>query len=116
MQTTISERLNEIIHRYYKGNQAKFCAATGISTSKVSAWCNNKFEPKFESLVQIIKAHPNMSMRWFLLDEGDVESAELSRSNNAPCENCAELQKQIAELKQDKERLWNVINESISKK
>lgn len=110
MKGTISERLNDLIHHFYRGNQAKFCLATGLNTSKVSAWCTGKFDPKYESLAQILIAHPTMSIRWFMLGDGNIVDENAIPNNDTALlkAQIEELKLQVAELKSDKERLWSL--------
>lgn len=111
MQTTIYQRINEVIRYYHNGKQIGLSKATGIPTSKISSWETSKFLPKFDSLNLIIVNHPTLNAHWLMTGEGEMILTSQNKTLEELKQEIDKLKSEIYELKKDKET-YRVIAES----
>lgn len=124
MKTTINERINDIVTKFYSGKQALFAKKIGYSPSRVNGWCLGTYEPKFETIARIMEEHPQININWFILGSGEmldiVGNSYRINEINSICaepnkqieeykEKVEQLKRQIEKLEADKERLWNLV-------
>ena len=119
METTINKRINEIVDKFYGGKQTVFAKEIGYSPSRVNGWCIGTYEPKFETIARILERHPQINIYWFVLGNGEMltpnefnhqaNCAEQDKLIEQYEEKIQQLNRIIEKLEEDKERLWNLI-------
>lgn len=111
MQTTIYQRINEVIKYYHNGKQIELSKSTGIPTSKISSWETSKFLPKFDSLNLIIVNHTTLNAHWLMTGEGEMILTSQNKSIEELKQEIDKLKLEIQELRKDKET-YRIIAES----
>lgn len=68
---SISERLTALVQAT-AGTQKAFAAKTGLLQSAISSYATGRSAPGSEALAAVIKAFPNVNVRWLLTGEGGM--------------------------------------------
>jgi len=84
----ISERLKEII-AFYQINAGEFAQKLGVQKSSISHLLSGRNKPSFSFINKLIKAFPDLNIKWFLTGEGKmiVETPEVPSPSQEKIEN-----------------------------
>lgn len=114
--SSINQRLRDTIEaKKLSGRQVAI--ELEIDYRQFNNWLNQT-KPSIEGLQKIIKHFPDVNVRWLLTGDGEMDSPELGvlmeasgeyKTKKDCCAVCAEKDKLIEELKEDKEFLKSLI-------
>ena len=78
----ISDRIEKILE-YYQLNAGEFARKIGVQKSSISHLLSGRNKPSFLFLSKLIKAFPEINIKWFLTGEGNmVEKKETRKDEN----------------------------------
>lgn len=77
METSINQRIAEIINQEEKGNRTQFADRVGRKLNQISNWTNEGASIGLEVVKSILLAYPRVNANWLILGKGEMCSTQI---------------------------------------
>jgi transcriptional regulator with XRE-family HTH domain len=116
---TLGQRIRKILHDK-ELSQAGFTKISGVTTTSLSNYINDKNDPGLEFFISILNALPNLNARWLICEDGDpwladeqVNEGIIAYNRSGPTQ-LREENRMLREQIDDKKKIIEMLEARVS--
>jgi len=84
METTINQRIEQIIEKYAKGNTRQFANSIEVTPTSFANYVGKRqSKPGYDVLKSILETYPKLSSEWLIHGTGEMEKTKVQIPENS---------------------------------